>query len=161
MKELPKLKDWSQANYTVATLPENRQASLRVGARAIPPERSCDIGSQKTLDGRGRRPGWKPSYNKIQTRNYQSQWERQQKSFDLRPTFSDRGIMIFQSQRGSQCESYVVRTPEFDGSRPEWWLDFPTNLFEIISPAFWSDWPPTWIYPPADVNPFISGEPIE
>jgi hypothetical protein len=31
----------------------------------------------------------------------------------------------------------------------------------MISPAFWFDWPAGWVYPPSDVNPYISGEPID
>jgi hypothetical protein len=159
-KEVGKGGSWAQATKTVRTLPENRSGSLRVPGGPKQGEGNCDDKGSSTLDGRGRRPGWSPAYTQIQTRNYQSEWSRYQKSLELKLVFNDKGIMIFQSQKGGNCPSYVVRTPEFDGSRPEWWLDYPTNLFEMISPAFWFDWPSTWIYPPAEVNPYISGEPI-
>lgn len=160
-KEVGKGGSWAQATKTVRTLPENRSASLRVPGGPQKGERNCDEGNQRALDGRGRRAGWSPAYNQIQTRNYQSEWARHQRSLDLKPVFYDKGIMIFKSQRGRNCPSYVLRTPEFDGSRENWWLDYPNNLFEMISPSFWFQWPATWIYPPANVNPFISGEPLE
>jgi hypothetical protein len=152
---------WAQATKTVRTLPENRSGSLRVPGGPQQSEKNCDDGDKKTLDGRGRRAGWHPNYTRIQTRNYQSEWARSQKSLELKPIFYDKGLMIFKSQNSGNCPSYVLRTPEFDASADGWWLDFPSNLFEMISPGFWVDWPSSWVYPPADVNPFISGEPID
>lgn len=152
---------WAQATKTVRTLPENRSASLRVPGGPRQGERNCDDQGQSTIDGRGRRAGWSPAYTRIQTRNYQSEWARHQKSLELKPVFYDKGLMIFESQKGSNCPSYVLRTPEFDASADGWWLDFPTDLFEMISPAFWFNWPAGWVYPSADVNPYISGEPID
>ena len=155
---------WAQATKTVRTLPENRSASLRVPGGPTRGEKNCDHTGKGVLDARGRRPGWSPNYTDLQTRNYQSEWLRHIKSLTLKPVFWDKGLMIFQSQADNQvstnCPSYVLRTPEFDASQDNWWLDFPENLFEIISPAFWFNWPSNWIYPPADINPFISGEPI-
>lgn len=156
-REAGKSGAWAQATKTVSTLPENRSASLKVPVKGETRERGCDEGRPTTKDNRGRRAGWSPAYTDIATKNYRSQWARSQKSLTLKPIFGDKGLYIFRSEE--ECISHVVRTPDFDGSRPEWWLDFPENLFEIISPAFWHRWPSDWIFPPDDVFPFLSGEP--
>jgi hypothetical protein len=158
-KELKKgASGWAQVR-SFKDFPEDKLASLKVPGGPKQSEKSCDDAITRVLDGRGRRAGWKPIYNDIQKARYFSDFTRQQKSLELVPIFDKLGIKIFQSQQGLNCPTYVVRTPEFDGSRPAWWFDLPANIWESITPVFWGNWPSNWLYPPEEINPYINGRP--
>jgi hypothetical protein len=151
---------WSGGVRKLKNFPEDSRASLKTPSEIVVRDLTCDDLGQKPLDGRGRRAGWSPAYNDAQKAKYFSEWARQQRSLDLIPTLDKLGLIFFKSQRGANCPTYVVRTPEFDGSKPNWWEDFPANLFEIITPVFWENWPANWPYPPDSLSPFINGEPL-
>jgi hypothetical protein len=158
-KELKKgASGWAQVR-AFKDFPENKKASLKVPGGPKQSEKSCDDPVTRSIDGRGRVAGWKPIYNDLQKARYFSEFTRNEKSLKLIPIFEKNGIKIFQSQQGQNCPTYVVRTPEFDGSKPDWWFDLPANIWESITPVFWGNWPSNWLYPPEEINPYINGRP--